>query len=82
MIRSLCIALLFALVAAAVHAAPPRPIGQIQGTGTVSAQLGREVTVEGVITADFSVGLGGWFVQDAGDGDPATSDALFVIKLE
>jgi len=66
-------------VAAASHAAPPLPIGQIQGTGAVSAKLGREVTVEGVVTADFSAGLGGWFIQDTGDGDRASSDALFVL---
>jgi len=80
MTRLYCTALLLALVALSAHAAPPLPIGRIQGTGAVSAQLGREVTVEGVVTADFSVGLGGWFVQDAGDGDPLSSDALFVLS--
>jgi len=80
MIRPFCIALLLALVTAIAHAAPPLPIGEIQGTGAASTQLGREVTVEGVVTADFSRGLGGWFIQDTGDGDPASSDALFVLS--
>ncbi len=53
-------------------------IGQVQGTGTASPRLGRTVTVEGVVTADFRQGLGGFFLQDAGDGDPASSDAVFV----
>ncbi|MBD9370472.1 ExeM/NucH family extracellular endonuclease [Xanthomonas sp. XNM01] len=54
------------------------PIGQIQGGGTRSALEGRQVTVEGVVTADFRSGLQGVYLQDGGDGDPATSDALFV----
>lgn len=36
------------------------------------------VRVEGVVTADFRSGLGGFYLQDAGDGDPATPDALLV----
>ncbi len=31
-----------------------------------------------MVTADWRAGLGGFFIQDAGDGDDATSDALFV----
>lgn len=53
-------------------------IGQVQGAGTASPLAGQAVTVEGVVTADFRQGLGGFFLQDAGDGDPATSDAVFV----
>ncbi|WP_165967453.1 ExeM/NucH family extracellular endonuclease [Luteimonas aestuarii] len=53
-------------------------IGAVQGTGATSLHLGQAVTVEGVVTADMREGLGGWFVQDAGDGDPATSDGLFI----
>ena len=34
--------------------------------------------VTGTVSADFRDGLGGLYVQDGGDGDPATSDALFV----
>lgn len=54
------------------------PIGQVQGAGAASPLVGQAVTVEGVVTADFRQGLGGFFLQDAGDGDPATSDAVFV----
>ncbi len=53
-------------------------IGQVQGSGPRSPLEGRQVTVEGFVTADLRAGLGGVFLQDAGDGDPATSDALFV----
>lgn len=53
-------------------------IGQVQGSGPRSPLEGRQVTIEGFVTADLRVGLGGVFLQDAGDGDPATSDALFV----
>lgn len=50
-------------------------IGTVQGTGARSAQVGQAVTVEGTVTSRIDTG---WFVQDAGDGDDATSDALFV----
>ncbi|QDH71631.1 ExeM/NucH family extracellular endonuclease [Lysobacter alkalisoli] len=41
---------------------------------------GQTVQVKGVVTADFTgdSGLGGVYLQDAGDGNPATSDAIFV----
>nr|WP_295381353.1 ExeM/NucH family extracellular endonuclease [Pseudoxanthomonas sp.] len=66
--------------AALAHAQAPRviAIGQVQGTGTASPLVGQTVTVEGVVTADFPQGLGGFFLQDGGDGDPASSDAVFV----
>ncbi len=54
------------------------PIGQVQGSGARSPLEGRTVVVQGVVTADFRAGLGGFFLQDGGDGDDATSDALFV----
>ncbi len=57
----------------------PTTIGQIQGTGERSPLVGRTVSIEGVVTAVPDDSLGGWFLQDAGDRDPATSDALFVI---
>ena len=53
-------------------------IGQVQGRGETSPLLDREVVVEGVVTGNFGRHLGGWFIQDAGDGDPATSDAIHV----
>ncbi|MDH5822540.1 ExeM/NucH family extracellular endonuclease [Luteimonas sp. RD2P54] len=59
-------------------AAVPTAIGAVQGDAARSPLEGREVLVEGVVTADFSRQLGGWFLQDGGDGDPATSDGLFV----
>jgi len=80
--RRLVLPLLLLLAAGGqhLHAAPPLPIGSVQGTGASSPLLGREVTVEGVVTADVSTGLGGWFIQDTGDDDAATSDALFVLS--
>ncbi|MFZ9633688.1 MAG: endonuclease/exonuclease/phosphatase family protein [Alphaproteobacteria bacterium] len=58
-------------------------IQQVQGRGHVSPLLGQDVEgVEGVVTAVLSTGSRrGFFMQDArpgGDGDPWTSDALFV----
>lgn len=50
-------------------------IGDIQGDGTHPARLGQTVTFSGTVTA---LGAGGYFVQDAGDGNPLTSDAVFV----
>lgn len=76
---------LFALAAAISMAVPALalqptvlPVGQIQGHAARSALEGQQVTIEAMVTADMRAGLGGIFVQDAGDGDPATSDALFV----
>jgi uncharacterized protein len=62
--------------------AQPILIGQVQGQGETSPLVGQEVIVEGVVTASFTDGLGGWFLQDAGDGDPTTSDALFVSAAD
>lgn len=56
------------------------PVGMVQGSGGRSPLEGEEVVVEGVVTANFGKHLGGWFLQDGGDGDPATSDALFVLS--
>ena len=76
----LCFGGLFATVASAQDA--PIAIGKVQGTGERSPLVGQELTVEGVVTTAFGSGLGGWFLQDAGDGDAATSDALFVAAGE
>ncbi|MEC9431674.1 MAG: choice-of-anchor I family protein [Pseudomonadota bacterium] len=56
---------------------PAEPtIMQIQGRGHVSAYAGRTVTTSGVVTA---LDDNGFYLQDAlGDGDDATSDAIFV----
>ncbi|GGI46616.1 putative extracellular nuclease [Agromyces flavus] len=59
-------------------------IGSVQGSGTATPVAGQTVRVEGVVVGDFqaSGGLGGFFLQDAGDGDPATSDGIFVLSSE
>ncbi|TAA25600.1 ExeM/NucH family extracellular endonuclease [Pseudoxanthomonas winnipegensis] len=57
----------------------PLPIGQVQGQQARSALVGQTVTVAGTVTADLRAGLQGFFVQDAGDGDASTSDALWVV---
>jgi uncharacterized protein len=52
------------------------PIYQIQGAGHISPYDGQTVSTSGVITA---VDYTGVYVQDpVGDGDDATSDAIFV----
>jgi hypothetical protein len=51
-------------------------IFQIQGNGPSSLVAGSVQTTEGVVTAKVSTGF---FIQDAaGDGDPTTSDAIYV----
>jgi uncharacterized protein len=53
------------------------PIYAIQGSGSVSPLAGQQVTTQGVVTR---VNNNGFFLQDAtGDGDPATSDGIFVF---
>jgi predicted extracellular nuclease len=53
-------------------------IGAIQGSGDRSPRVGEHVVVEGVVTAVHAGKRAGFFLQDAGDGDPTTSDAIFV----
>ena len=83
--RSLLILALLASLTLPACAATPKervmPIGQVQGESTRSALDGQTVTVEGIVTGAFP-DLGGFFVQDAGDGQAATSDALFVAFEE
>jgi predicted extracellular nuclease len=53
-------------------------ISQIQGAGATSPYVNASVSTEGVVTHKVS---NGYFIQDAnGDGDPATSDGLFVFS--
>lgn len=74
-------------VSAPLSECPAPPVGQVtpistlQGSGAASPLAGETATITGTVTADFqaSGGLGGFFVQDAGDGDPATSDGIFVF---
>jgi len=51
-------------------------IGEIQGNGGTSPFEGNEVTTSGIVTAVVS---NGFYMQDAGDGDAATSDGIFVF---
>lgn len=83
--RSLLTLALLATFALPAGAATPKervvPIGEVQGDGPRSPLDGQAVTVEGVVTAAFA-DLGGVFVQDTGDGETTTSDALFVAFEE
>ncbi len=67
---------------------PFTPIYDIQGSGAASPIVGQIVSTEGVVVGDFQPGdgdlfdsdLGGFYIQDpTGDGDPATSDGIFVF---
>lgn len=63
------------------RAQTPAKIAAIQGGGETSALLNQNVTVEAVVTANFlgADKFNGFFVQDpVGDGDPKTSEGLFV----
>jgi predicted extracellular nuclease len=51
-------------------------IGSVQGSGDATPVAGQTVTVQGVVTA---IRTNGFFVQDSGDGNPATSDGIFVF---
>jgi predicted extracellular nuclease len=84
--RSLLTLALLATLALPACAATPKervmPIGQVQGESARSELDGQTVTVEGVVSGAFLEGLGGFFLQDAGDGNSKTSDALFVALDE
>ncbi|RRD46703.1 ExeM/NucH family extracellular endonuclease [Tessaracoccus sp. OH4464_COT-324] len=56
-----------------------KKIGEIQGTGDESPLVGHTVEMIGTVVGDFQEGgFKGFYLQDAGDGDPATSDGIFV----
>ena len=59
------------------------PIYQIQGPGATAAITGT-VTTQGVVIGDYegpSPALRGFYIQDAkGDGNPVTSDGIFVFN--
>ena len=60
---------------------PFTPISSIQGSGPNAALTGLRAT-QGVVVGDFegAAGIGGFYIQDAaGDGNPATSDGIFVF---
>ena len=54
----------------------PLAIGQIQGEGHSSAFVGQAVSTQGIVTA---VDSNGFYIQDLGDGNARTSDAVFVF---
>ncbi|NWG25831.1 MAG: Ig-like domain-containing protein [Pseudorhodoplanes sp.] len=63
-------------------ALPPitHTISEIQGNGHISAFAGTIQTLQGVVTALDTNGSRGFYIQDpAGDGNAATSDAIFVF---
>ena len=57
-------------------------IGAVQGSGAATPLAGRTVTVRGTVVGDLQGegGLDGFHLQDAGDGDAATSDGVFVLS--
>jgi predicted extracellular nuclease len=58
-------------------AAVTHTIPQIQGSGSVSPFAGTTQTTEGVVTLKVNTGF---YLQDPqGDGDPATSDGIYVF---
>jgi len=58
-----------------------RAISEVQGREGRSPLLEHQVTVRGIVVGDFASGLQGVFVQsERGDGDPATSEGLFVQR--
>ena len=59
---------------------PTHTIGQVQGNTDVTPLGGQAVIVRGTVVSDLQEGgYGGYFVQDAGDEDAATSDGVFVF---
>ena len=70
--------------------APLTTIPAIQGSGAASPLVGSSVRIEGIVTGDFQSGdadasrdLRGFYVQEEpadADGDPATSDGIFVFE--
>ncbi|KGN41802.1 ExeM/NucH family extracellular endonuclease [Knoellia aerolata] len=55
-------------------------IGSVQGPGSSSPIASQTVEIEGVVVADFQTGgFDGYYLQDAGDSNDATSDGIFVF---
>lgn len=59
---------------------PKTLIGAIQGSGASSTMTGQVKEIEGVVIGAYqgAAKLNGFYVQDEGDGDPATSDGIFI----
>lgn len=73
--------LLLYILPISTHAQNSLPISSVQGDGAISPIEGQRVTIEGVVTGLFDGGQAdnpNWlvFVQDAGDGEAATSDGI------
>jgi len=64
-------------VSVAAPAAVTHTIPQIQGEGDASPYAGTVQTTEGVVTA--KVGSGFFMQDEAGDGNPLTSDGMFIF---
>jgi len=61
---------------------PATPIGSIQGTGAATPVPNTTVVVRGVVVGDnegLAPALGGFYLQDTGDSNAATSDGIFVF---
>jgi predicted extracellular nuclease len=61
---------------------PTQTIAAVQGTGQVSPLVSTTVSVAGIVTGRVTTGSArGFFVQmpDGADGDPASSDGVFVF---
>ena len=77
LIRHASVALALA-AAQALACAADVPIYTLQGSGATSPLVGQAVTTTGVVTKRSN---NGFFIQDAlGDGNPATSDGVFVFS--
>lgn len=76
----------FTTMAANACELPYTPIYTIQGSGMVSPLAGQSVTTLGVVIGDYegpAPALRGFYIQDpVGDGDPATSDGIFVFNFD
>jgi uncharacterized protein len=74
----------FRTVSGDVCTDPFTPAFTIQGSGLATPLAGQTVSVLGVVVGDYegsSPALRGFYLQDAsGDGNPATSDAVFVFN--
>ncbi|MCX6597979.1 MAG: ExeM/NucH family extracellular endonuclease [Acidobacteria bacterium] len=55
-------------------------IGSIQGSGVTSTMVGQIKVIRGVVVGSYQGAgkLNGFYVQDAGDANPATSDGIFI----
>lgn len=63
---------------------PMTLVSAVQGNGDASPLLGQSVSVEAIVVGDYQAGnqLSGFFLQEEDtdqDGDPATSEGLFVF---